>query len=532
MNRKVIVIGWDGGTKQVIEEGINKDYLPGLNYLIQSGTFLELISTIPPATIPAWTSCFTGVNPGKHGYFDFAHMVKGTYSLKFTNSTFRKFPAIWNWATKHNAKSIVLGVPGTFPPEKINGIMVSGFDSPLSGRMSPHRVYPQELYEIVKQWSYGEINESKKNNRWHDNTISKLIKRLERKEKIIFNLLENYDWDLFIAVFNESDTVSHHYWMFWDKSSPRFIDSKYQEAIPLIYEKLDRILRSIIKKAEKENALLMVVSDHGFQPADKIALHINNWLFQKGYLRFTTETNIFPKFRDFLLSAFPPAQISKLFYRLKHYAERLESKIRFYGIDWNRTVAYSEELDYFPSVRINLQHREPLGIVPEEDYYEFAHHLCKELKTIPYIKNVYFRESVYSGPYTEIAPDIILDLSGENLSRVSFTKANEGNQNVIEEISIENFYGTRGKGLNGQHHQKGILCLSEKIHPSEANIVDIAPTIASTLEIPTPPLDGKPLLGTITIDKDYKQFLREEEDLSPYEEWLLIQQMKELGYWQ
>ncbi len=530
MSKKVIVIGWDGATKQVVDEGITKGYLPALKKLIQSGSYLDLVSTLPPATIPAWTSCFTGVNPGKHGYFDFAHMVKGTYSLRFTNSTFRKFPAIWNWLTKHDRRSIVIGVPGTYPPEKIDGIMVSGFDSPLSGKMTPNRVYPEEYFKLVKNWSYGDINESKKGSHWYDNTEKKLLERLDKKEEIVLQLLESEDWDLFITVFNESDTVSHHYWMFWDKSSPRYVESKYNEVIPLIYKKLDNILANIIKKTEKEDALLMVVSDHGFQPADKVAIHINNWLSQKGYLRYSQTTNISVKLREILLGSLSPAQISKFFYIFKDFAEKLESKIRFSGIDWNRTVAYSEELDYFPSVRINLKGREPMGIVPEEDYYEFAHHLCKELTAIPYIKNAYFREEIYSGPYSDIAPDIILELTGEGNSRASFTRARGGD--VVEEISPDNFYGTRGKGLNGQHQQKGILCISEKINAIEASIMDIAPTIASVLEIPAPPLDGKPLIGTITIDNDYQNLIREEEELSPYEEWLLIQQMKELGYWQ
>ncbi|MCX8063837.1 MAG: alkaline phosphatase family protein [Candidatus Hydrogenedentes bacterium] len=530
MNKKVVVIGWDGGTRQVVEEGITKGYLPTLKYLTQVGSYTNLKSTTPPATIPAWTSCFTGVNPGKHGYFDFAHLVSGTYSLKFTNSTYRKFSAVWNWLTKYGSNSIVIGVPGTYPPENISGIMVAGFDSPLSGKMTPERVHPRDLYQTVKKWSYGNINESVKRKHWHDETILNLLKRLNEKEEIVLQLLERCDWDLFITVFNESDTVSHHYWMFWDESSPRYIKSNYKDAIPLIYKKLDEILAKILKITEKKDVIFLVVSDHGFQPADKIAVHINNWLLYKGYLKYSSTNDFSIKIRDALLRFFSPAVASKIFYSYKHYAEKLESIIRFSGIDWNRTVAYSEELDYFPSIRINLKNREPMGIVPEEDYYEFVSHLCKELISIPYVKNAHFRESIYAGPYVDNAPDIILELSGENRSRASVLRARGGP--IFEEITPNRYFGARGKGLNGQHHPEGILFISEKVDATEVKITDIAPTIASILKIPVPPLDGKPLMGEIIIDNEYQELLQEEESLSPYEEWLILRQMKELGYWQ
>jgi predicted AlkP superfamily phosphohydrolase/phosphomutase len=54
----------------------------------------------------------------------------------------------------------VLGVPGTYPVEKINGIMISGFASPLPGKITPDQVYPEKIYPLVKDWGYGGINES------------------------------------------------------------------------------------------------------------------------------------------------------------------------------------------------------------------------------------------------------------------------------------------------------------------------------------------------------------------------------------
>ncbi len=529
MNKKVALIGWDGATRQVIEKGINEGWLPTLKSFISDGTFVDLISTIPPATIPAWTSCFTGVNPGKHGYCDFTEMIKGTYDIRFTNGSFRKFPAIWNWVSKAGGKSIVIGVPGTYPVEKINGIMISGFVSPLPGKITPEQVHPKDIFPCVKDWGYGGVNESKITKGWHLKALNILIERLKRKEKIVLQLLEKEDWDLFISVFNETDTVSHHFWMFWDEKSPRF-QNGYKEAIPTIYQYLDIMFAKILRIIQKKykDCLILLVSDHGFQPSSKIVIYINNWLAQKGYLHFRSHQT--PLLRNLALKFFPYSIQAYLFEKFKIYAEKLESQTRFSRIDWQHTSAFSEELDYFPSIRINLKGREPNGIVPEENYFEFVNHLCNELKQWKFIKNAYFREELYRGPFTEKAPDIILEIAEED-GAVPCCLRSRGKE-PFHILYPEELQGAKGQGMNGHHKREGILCISEKINIDNAFIEDVACTIAGVMQIPVPLLDGKPLSGSLLIDNNLQIPDTNEKELTPYEEWLLIQQMKTIGYWQ
>lgn len=529
MNKKVLVIGWDGATRQVIERGIKEGWLPTLKSILYDGTFTDLLSTIPFATIPAWTSCFTGVNPGKHGYFDFTELVKGTYQIRFTNGSFRKFPAIWNWVSESGRKSIVLGVPGTYPVEKINGIMISGFASPLPGKITPDQVYPEKIYPLVKDWGYGGINESNLKKGWHTKALKVLLERIDKKEKIILQLLKNEEWDLFIAVFNETDTVSHHFWMFWDENSPRYQDG-LKEAIPSVYQSLDRALSNILKtvKNKYKDCLFLLVSDHGFQPASKTVIYINNWLVQKGFLRFKLKRN--PIIKNLALKLFPYSFQTYLFKHFKNYTESLESKARFSGIDWQHTSAFSEELDYFPSIRINLKGREPEGFVYEDNYFEFVYNLCSELKKWQFIKDAHFREEIYDGPFTEKAPDIILEIAEEHGATPCCVRSS--GEDTFRVMNAYEFQGGKGRGMNGHHRREGILYLSEKIKCEHAGIEDIASTIASVMGIPVPPLDGKPLVGSLCIDKNLQIYDNEEQKLTPYEEWLLLQQMKTIGYWQ
>ena len=68
---RVLVVGLDGATWDVIFPLLQEGKLPNLKYLIDGGMWGYLNSTNPPMTLPSWSSMLTGCNPGKHGIFDF-----------------------------------------------------------------------------------------------------------------------------------------------------------------------------------------------------------------------------------------------------------------------------------------------------------------------------------------------------------------------------------------------------------------------------------------------------------------------------
>ena len=129
-NSKVIVVGLDGGTLDLMEPWMNAGKLPTFAKIREQGICGKLRSTTPYYSAPAWVSMVTGCNPGKHGIYDFFHT--DTFSKKLVNSRYRKASAIWNHLTDAGNKSIIVNVPGTYPPESINGIMITGLLTPSS----------------------------------------------------------------------------------------------------------------------------------------------------------------------------------------------------------------------------------------------------------------------------------------------------------------------------------------------------------------------------------------------------------------
>ena len=89
---KMLVLGLDGATWDVIFPLLQAGKMPNLKYLVDGGMWGYLNSTNPPMTLPSWSSMLTGCNPGKHGIFDFVHKKTDEWALEFTNATFRCVP--------------------------------------------------------------------------------------------------------------------------------------------------------------------------------------------------------------------------------------------------------------------------------------------------------------------------------------------------------------------------------------------------------------------------------------------------------
>jgi predicted AlkP superfamily phosphohydrolase/phosphomutase len=409
---RFLLIGLDGAEPSLVARWMAEGRLPHLARLAEGGSFLPLQSTTPPATFPAWTTCVTGVNPGRHGIVDFTEVTPGARSIRFINSTFRKAPALWNILSDAGRRTAMLGIPATYPPEPVNGVMVSGFDSPVATSIDSSFVYPPELYPEVRGWRFADLQETNIGPGWHDRALPLLLDKIGDKEAIACKLLRQEPWDFFMIVFSESDTVAHHFWLFHDPQSPRHRPG-HADAIQRVYERLDAAVGRLLEAAGEE-VVVGIVSDHGFGGAGTGVVHLNNWLADQGYLRFAPNARQ-GWLKKLALTLTPERWRGWLFRRFRKLATRAESSSRFAGIDWAHTTAWSEELNYFPSIRVNLAGRDPGGQVPAEDYEAFVRELCARLETWDVIAHAWPRWEVFEGPYVDRAPDVILELALEEV---------------------------------------------------------------------------------------------------------------------
>lgn len=520
---RFLLIGLDGAEPSLAGPWMDAGLLPNLAALRARGAFLPLRSTKPPVTYPAWTTCVSGVNPGKHGIFDFTEVVPGAYRIRFINSSFRRVPALWNVISEAGGRVCVLGVPGTYPPEAVNGVMLSGFDSPVATGVDASFAHPPSLYPELRAWRFADLQESHIGPGWHDRALPALLAKAEDKAEMARKLLARESWDFFMVVFGESDTVSHHFWLFHDPASPRHRPG-HETAIQQVYQRLDRAVGDLVGAAGPDT-VVAVVSDHGFTGASDGVVHLNNWLAENGYLRFQGGDRSLVK--QAALRYVPVALRGALFRRFKGAAERAEGKSRFGGIDWSATTAWSEELNYFPSIRVNLEGRDPSGQVPASEYDAFVERLCRHLESWDAIAEALPRTAIYHGEAIGSAPDIVLSLKPENGYLPSCLRSRGGAP--FRRMPPHEHLGGKERGMNGVHRDPGILLLSEPTQHKDPSLLDIAPTVLGVLGIPGPPMEGRSLLDPASQTLPAASSMVK----SPYtkeEEAVLEQRLRDLGY--
>jgi len=523
--RKAMVIGLDGFEPSLARQWMAEGRLPNLAALARRGSFMPCRSTIPHATFPAWTTCVTGVNPGRHGITDFTTLREGAYGIRFLNAADRRAPALWNIVTSAGGRVGVLGVPATYPPEPVNGFLVAGFDSPVTQSVDQSFVYPTAFYPRVRDWRFADFQETNIGPGWHFRALPKLLEGIATKERIALDLLHTESPAFFMLVFGESDTVSPHFWLFHDRDSPRHRPG-HEDAIRRVYKRLDEAVGRL-RDAAHDDTFLIVVSDHGFGGAGTGVVHLNNWLAAHGYLAFDETAPGGSVLKHVAMAAVPDAWKGPLFRKLRGMAQRAESASRFGGIDWAQTRAYSEELNYYPSIRINLKGREPGGTVEPADYNPLMAELCAKLETWECVDRAYPRSAVYDGPATARAPDIILDLAMEGGYSHSCLRARGGS--FFRRIRPEEALGGKEHGMNGNHRPYGVCFTSEPVAANACSLYDIAPTVLAAMGVTAPPMEGRSLIGAgehgeaMPFRHQYKAYSAEEETA-------LEERLRALGY--
>jgi predicted AlkP superfamily phosphohydrolase/phosphomutase len=96
---KLIILGFDGADADLARQWMDEGKLPNLAKLRAEGTFAPLRSTIPSQTPVSWSTFSTGLNPGRHGIFDFLKRDTQTYKPTFAAAVEGSEPFLWGEKT-------------------------------------------------------------------------------------------------------------------------------------------------------------------------------------------------------------------------------------------------------------------------------------------------------------------------------------------------------------------------------------------------------------------------------------------------
>jgi predicted AlkP superfamily phosphohydrolase/phosphomutase len=467
-SQRVFVIGLDGATFDLLDPWIAEGRLPFLQKFLQGSSYGRLESTIPPISPPAWTSFMTGVNPGKHGIYDFMAFKPNSFEKVLVNSTHIRSKRFWDLAGEKGKKSIILNIPLTYPPHRVDGVMISGIPLPPKGQFIYPEEMERELEEKVGIWRV-DVEGDRFRNFDEAAFLREIDRGLETRFRVADYFLSTKRWDLFILVIMETDMVQHLLW-----------EERERCLFPL-YKKIDDRIGTLLKKLREED-IVVILSDHGFGPVRK-TLYLNTWLKKKGFLKSRKEWTHHADGSE------PEIYQRKGGPSILRRVRRLLKKPKQI-IDWRRTEAYFFDTGQLQGIGINLKGREPEGIVIPEKYEALRQRIIDEMGGLvdeaegtKVIERVFRREEIYQGPYVKTAPDIVFI---PNYEYIMSSRIREGTFKERKDgrgvHRLHGIFMIRGAGIKMGNNLKGI------------HIMDVAPTILYLLGLPVPTgFDGKVL---------------------------------------
>jgi len=229
-NKKIIVLGFDGLSSEIIEPMMEEGKLPHFSRLKEKGSYGSLTTTNPAQSPVAWAGFATGQNPGKNGIFDFIIRDPKTYSLDLSLSNIEKGKAkrvikskcFWQYTSEKRVPTVVIGCPITFPPDKIYGRMLSGIGVPdILGTEGTFTFYTTESLSKDKNIG-GKIFQIKKSPIINVNLIGPRVSAGGKDEnaKVPFRVFLQKDQDKIIVEYHHNKfELKRGQWSDWQEVS-------------------------------------------------------------------------------------------------------------------------------------------------------------------------------------------------------------------------------------------------------------------------------------------------------------------------
>lgn len=471
---RAVVFGVDGLSFRQLHPLIRRGDLPNFARLQREGVEAELLSAVPAVTPPAWMSLATGLKPAKHGVFDFWEFDTASTMVQSKLVTHRKGgKAIWNILSEYGKRVVVLNVPLTYPPDVVNGVMVSGLMTPsTSAAFTYPGVFKNELLKVVPDYRIDLSTEKIPAGQFVDGVLAMTEKRIQLQE----HLLSEHEWDFAFLAYVGPDRIQHRIW-----NNIESLD-RYSTQY---YRLLDSALGCVLNRLTS-NDVLFVASDHGFVGAREW-FYINEYLCRRNFLQRDSNTDVgrarlLGAGRDLAQKLHMLHLVRKVrkFYTDMDSTPIREKKQSFYkplfeDIDWRKnracvlslTAFGSGTADIFMSPYATRDDMEELRLALSEERHPVTGEILAEA--------VYATDVYGSGPFRPEEDHIVL------VPRPGVTfHLNMGRKNLWEKLDEP----------KGVHEKEGIFYawgagIQQGARVNPLQIYDLVPTALHTLGVTT-----------------------------------------------
>ncbi len=294
-------------------------------------------------------------------------------------------------------------------------------------------------------------------------------------ERMLFSALEKVRRGVVACHFETTDSIQHMFFRYLDPKHPALTAGPAHmsaQVIEDLYKKMDAMLGRVMGKLP-ERSILLVMSDHGFKSFRR-GVNLNTWLFRNGYIALKDG--------------------------------KQESGEWFCDVDWPRTRAYALGLG---GIYLNARGREAKGTVdPGNEASILRKEIANRLLALEDqegggekpIRRMYDREEIFSGPYRENCPDLIVGYAEGYRASWDSVKGVVGTA-VIE----DNVKAWSGDHCIDPEIVPGVLFSSRALNTDNPSIVDIAPTALALFGVDIPKhMDGRPIIDTDILSSAQK----------------------------
>ena len=438
--KRVFVLGIDGTPHTLITRLMQSGNLPNLAELVSEGSLVRYNSTLPWVSSVAWSTYMTGVNAGKHGIYGFVERRPDTYQTFVPTSRHMQGETLWEYLSSLGKRVVVMNVPVTYPPRRVNGVLVSGFLAPSLEKAT----YPPEVARQLKNLDYRIDADPWLAYEDKVKLLDELDLTLARRAEAMFHLMEHEEWDFFQCHIMETDRLHHFLWEEMEAEHPTLAPRFYA-----FYHQLDKVIGELRSRLD-DHTELMLLSDHGFCGLQQ-EVDVNHWLAQQGWLTFEVDE---------------PKSLQDIS---------------------GKSMAYSL---YPGRIYVNLRGREGRGSVSPGQEYES---LCEKIAraalelTDPnsgqrVFQAAHKRQDLYHGPCFDAAPDLVLQpVDGFDP------------KGAVHKPTLTH----KGSVLVGMHtfDDAFLYVRGRKIRQGTWSILDAAPTILELMGVSIPPqMDGQSVI--------------------------------------
>lgn len=473
---RTVVVGLDGASWRLVEPWIEQGELPALEALRDSGTWAKSKSCYPPVTFPNWKCYSSGKNPGKFGVYWFERIDLETPEIEVMNGDSFQTAELWDYLNDAGLSTGVVNMPTMYPPREIDGPIVCGGPDAIDGEyrsIDGGYTTPSEL----EVWLESEFDYSVhpepliSSNTERGEEVGAILDLLELRFEVALELLERDGLDFVHVTLFYLNVLQHFFWN----------DEPTYRAWKLIDGYLGEI-------SELDDTNLVVMSDHGCAPTD-VEFYINEWLAEHGYL--TKDRTVEDYFDVVGLNRENALSIAKRLNLVDFLSKTVPESIQQL-VPQSAGVKRQRKLEkiVLSETAALASGQGPVYLNPAFDVASIRADLIEELRGVtdasgePLFAGVYESETVYSGPYLDVGPDIVIE------SRPGVV-VNDGigggeTQTTPQRWEAENAMHGIFVAAGPDFEAQGRI--------DEISITDIMPTVLSAYELSVPTdIDGDPL---------------------------------------